>query len=111
KPGPVLERVQLAEVIRDAVDIVRGGIEHQARQGGHPLRLELELSEGLPHVSGSAMELRYVIINLIINARDAMPRGGTIHVQAFRFGRAVRVTVKDEGTGIPEEHLPNIFKP
>ncbi|MBN8470138.1 sensor histidine kinase [Corallococcus exiguus] len=111
KPGTVLERVQLTDVLRDAVDIVRGGIEHQARQGGHALRLEMELPEGLPHVNGSAMELRYVIINLLINARDAMPRGGTIHVRAFRFGKAVRVTVKDEGTGIPEEHLLNIFKP
>ncbi|AFE09172.1 sporulation kinase A [Corallococcus coralloides DSM 2259] len=111
KPGTVLERVQLMDVVRDAVDIVRGGIEHHARQGGHPLRLDVELPEGLPHVCGSAMELRYVIINLIINARDAMPRGGAIRVKAFRFGRAVRLTVEDEGTGIPEEHLPNIFKP
>ncbi|GMU00662.1 hypothetical protein KH5H1_47820 [Corallococcus caeni] len=112
KPGTVLERVQLADVVRDAADIIRGGIEHQARQGGHhPLRLELELPAGLPQVTGSAMELRYVIINLLINARDAMPRGGTIRVRALKTGRAVRLTVEDEGTGIPEAHLPNLFKP
>ncbi|NOK19698.1 sensor histidine kinase [Corallococcus carmarthensis] len=111
KPGTVLERVQLADVVHDAVDIVRGGIEHQARQGGHALRLDVELPEGLPHVSGSAMELRYVVINLLINARDAMSRGGVIRLRAFKSGKRVRLTVEDEGTGIPEEYLPNIFKP
>ncbi|WP_375743009.1 ATP-binding protein [Corallococcus interemptor] len=111
KPDTAQERVQLMDVVRDAVEVVRGGIEHQARQGGHPIRLDVELPNGLPQVSGSAMELRYVIINLLINARDAMPRGGAIRLRAFRFGKAVRVTVEDEGTGIPEEHLQNIFKP
>ncbi|MBZ4330698.1 sensor histidine kinase [Corallococcus sp. AS-1-12] len=111
KPETALERVQLMDVVRDAVEIVRGGIEQQARQAGHALRLDVELPNGLPLVSGSAMELRYVIINLLINARDAMPRGGAIRIKAFRFGKAVRLTVEDEGTGIPEEHLLNIFKP
>ncbi|WP_223641793.1 sensor histidine kinase [Corallococcus sp. EGB] len=111
KPGTARERVQLADVVRDAVDIIRGGIEHQARQGGHPVRLDVALPEGLPGISGSAMELRYVVINLLINARDAMPRGGTIRVRAFKAGKAVRLTVEDEGTGIPEEHLSSIFKP
>ncbi|NPC69062.1 sensor histidine kinase [Corallococcus exiguus] len=111
KHGTALEPVQLAHVVHDAVDIVRGGIEHQARQGGHPLSLDVALPEGLPRVAGSAMELRYVVINLLINARDAMPRGGAIRVRAFKAGKAVRLVVEDEGTGIPEEHLPNIFKP
>ncbi|MFB1484068.1 sensor histidine kinase [Corallococcus sp. RDP092CA] len=111
KSGSAPERVQLVGVVRDAVDIVRGGIEHQSRQGGHPLRLDVELPEGLPDVAGSAMELRYVVINLLINARDAMPRGGTIRLRAFKAGRAVRLTVEDEGTGIPQEHLSNIFRP
>ena len=111
KPGTVLEPVQLADVVRDAVDIVRGGIEHQSRQGGHSLRLDVALPEGLPHVVGSAMELRYVVINLIINARDAMLQGGVIRVRTFKAGKLVRLTVEDEGTGIPEEHLENIFKP
>ena len=103
-----VERVQLIDVIKDAVDIARGGIEH--RKGGQAPRLDVVLPEKLPHVSGSAMELRYVIINLLINARDAMPKGGIIRVRAVKAGSSVRVTVEDEGTGIPEEHLPNIFK-
>ncbi|RKH15198.1 sensor histidine kinase [Corallococcus sp. CA053C] len=103
-----VERVQLSDVIRDAVDIARGGIEH--RKAGQAPRLDVVLPAKLPAVSGSSMELRYVLINLLINARDAMPKGGTIRVRAVKTGKSVRVTVEDEGTGIPEEHLPNIFK-
>lgn len=103
-----VERVQLIDVIKDAVDIARGGIEH--RKAGQAPRLDVVLPEQLPHISGSAMELRYVIINLLINARDAMPKGGLIRVRAVKAGKSVRVTVEDEGTGIPAEHLPNIFK-
>ncbi|RKH64756.1 sensor histidine kinase, partial [Corallococcus llansteffanensis] len=79
-----VERVQLLDVIRDAVDIARGGIEH--RRDGQASRLDVVLPGTLPQVSGSAMELRYVLINLLINARDAMPRGGTIRVRAGSRG-------------------------
>jgi signal transduction histidine kinase len=105
------EHVQLSEVIRDAVDIARGGIEHQGQQESTTVRLEVEVPKRLPLVAGSAMELRYVIINLLINARDAMPLGGALRVRATRASDAVRLTVEDEGTGIPEEHLPHLFEP
>ncbi|WP_147442298.1 sensor histidine kinase [Corallococcus exercitus] len=111
KSGSTVELVQLVEVVRDAVDIARGGIEHRAQHTGKPLDLHVELPERLPLVAGSAMELRYVVINLLINARDAMPQGGTIHVRAGHRAKAVWLTVEDEGTGIPEEHLPNLFQP
>lgn len=109
KTGSVLERIQLADVVRDAVDIARSGLEHRPRKGGKALRLDVETQERLPEVSGSAMELRYVIINLLINAREAMPRGGLLRVRAFKAGRSVRITVEDEGLGIPEESLPHLF--
>ncbi|RKG90835.1 sensor histidine kinase [Corallococcus terminator] len=104
------ERVQLTEVVRDAVDIARGGIEHRPLPRGHFLRLNVVMPPRLPLVAGSAMELRYVLINLLINARDAMSRGGTIHVRAVHKGATVRLTVEDEGTGIAPEHLPHLFQ-
>ena len=104
------ERVQLADVAREAAEIARSDIEHRAALEGLRLRVEVELDE-LPLVRGSAMDLRYVLINLLLNARDAMPRGGTIHVRGGHSDRQVWLAVEDEGTGIAEEHLASLFRP
>jgi signal transduction histidine kinase len=62
-------------------------------------------------VTGSAGDLQHVFINLLLNARDAMPDGGTITIRAFPQGDRVVVTVEDEGTGIPPSCLSRIFEP
>ena len=65
----------------------------------------------LPRVHGTATDLRYVVIDLLLNARDAMPRGGTIRVRGVTANTKVVITVEDEGTGIPEPYLRSIFRP
>jgi len=110
RPEPPEERVQLADVVREAVELARGDLEHRAAREGLSVRLVVEVPE-LPRVSGSAAELRYVLLNLLLNARDAMPRGGTVRVRGRHEAGQVRLTVEDEGTGIPEAHLHNIFRP
>ena len=65
----------------------------------------------LPLVRGTAAELSHLFSDLLLNAKDSMPGGGTVEVRA-RDGRSgVVVTVKDEGRGIPEEELPRVFDP
>jgi PAS domain S-box-containing protein len=68
-----------------------------------------------PWVRGDATQLQQIMLNLAINARDAMPAGGMLKVQlrrAERDGRPIaRLTVSDTGTGIPPEVLPRIFEP
>lgn len=110
RPEHAGEMVQLADVIREAVEIARSDIEHQAKRNGLSLRIEVDVPL-LPPVSGAAADLRYVFINLLLNARDAMTDGGIIRVRGTEAGGKVVVTVEDEGTGIPPKHLHSIFRP
>ncbi|MFP2932328.1 sensor histidine kinase, partial [Pyxidicoccus sp. 3LG] len=110
QPEDSAEQVRLDALAKDAVDIVRGDIAHRAAREGLDLRLEVDLPP-LPPVKGSAADLRFVFINLLLNARDAMPRGGTIQVRGSQGKGRVLLTVEDEGTGIPPEHLSDIFRP
>jgi hypothetical protein len=88
--------------------------------------VETELVEGRLPVFLDPFELRQALLNLAVNARDAMPEGGTLSIKTSRhlsmpehtfirgvFPRlpAVCLTVTDTGTGIPAEHLPSIFDP
>ncbi|RMG60935.1 MAG: PAS domain-containing hybrid sensor histidine kinase/response regulator [Calditrichaeota bacterium] len=107
----------LNDVIRDSVDLVQTSMPKN-------IQVELNLQDGLYPVLADATQIQQVIINLLINARDAMPSGGMIEVstrnehveQAFQEaylepGYYIRITVKDTGSGIPVEILPKIFDP
>jgi signal transduction histidine kinase len=62
-------------------------------------------------VSLAQEQLEQVLLNLVLNARDAMPRGGTITIAATRTGARARIEVRDTGTGIRPEVLPHVFEP
>ncbi|MFP2909690.1 sensor histidine kinase [Pyxidicoccus sp. 3LFB2] len=110
QPEDSSEQVRLDEVVRDALDIARGDIDHRATREGVLVHVEVDLAP-LPAVRGSATDLRFVFINLLLNARDAMPLGGTIRLCGRHEEGHVLLTVEDEGTGIPPEHLANVFRP
>ncbi len=109
-PETLSDQVQLGDVIHEAVEIARSDLEHRAAREGLPLAIEVEVPR-LPRVNGSATDLRYVFINLLLNARDAMPHGGTIRIRGTTDKSHVVITVEDEGTGIPEPYLRSIFRP
>lgn len=73
--------------------------------------LELDLDPDLPQVVGDREKLGQVWINLLNNARDAMPGGGTVLARTRRAGDMVEVSVADGGTGISPEHIGKIFDP
>jgi len=79
-----------------------------------------QLDPGLPRILASADQLKQVLLNLMLNAADSMPRGGTITVttqagagtETEVFGRdAVQIQVRDTGDGIPDDLLAQIFEP
>jgi len=77
------------------------------------IRLEQDIAAGLPAIRGDLNQLQQCIINLVFNAADAMPRGGTLTLSAAvcPASAAVCLRVMDTGTGIAEKDLPHIFEP
>lgn len=76
---------------------------------GH--ELVVELGAALPSVFIAPSELEQVVLNLVVNARDALQGAGTVTVSTATEGEAVVVRVHDDGIGIPEEQLSAIFEP
>jgi two-component system nitrogen regulation sensor histidine kinase NtrY len=75
------------------------------------VRLEREVDEGLPAVSVDRDQMLQVLLNLVRNATEAMPRGGTLRLAARRQGAEVLLSVSDSGPGISPGDLPKVFEP
>ena len=97
--------VQLQRIVSEAVALV----DTQLREG-EPVKVRLSLPE-LPHVRGSPAELSLLFVNLLRNARQAMPEGGIVSIGARRKGDYVAVTVADQGMGIAPEVRARLFEP
>jgi signal transduction histidine kinase len=69
-----------------------------------------DLSE-LPEILGDAGKLEQVFINLLSNAVEAMPGGGTISIMTMRLDAGIRIRIVDTGPGIPEKNLSRVFDP
>jgi signal transduction histidine kinase len=104
-PGRDLTAVDINVVLNDVLSLV----EHQF-QVQH-VRVRRDLSATAVPVVGSEQKLQQVFLNLFLNAKDAMPKGGWLSVAtSLKEGKAV-VEVADTGSGIPSEHLARIYDP
>jgi PAS domain S-box-containing protein len=103
-----LERVDLREVVRQAVEMVRPRWAHGDRGGAIVVRQRLG---AVPPVQARAAELREVVINLVLNAVDALTRGGTITVETRADGDWAVLDVADTGPGITADVKRRIFEP
>jgi two-component system NtrC family sensor kinase len=82
---------------------------HEKQLKENDINISASFAEGLDLVVASKNQLRQVFLNMVANARDAMPDGGTLSVVTGCNKETVFVEVSDTGTGIREEHLGKIF--
>jgi signal transduction histidine kinase len=106
----VFSRVDLNEVIEQAVPLTQPKWKGQALAAGRTIAVELDLA-ALPAISGNAAELREVATNLIFNAVDAMPTGGTITLRSTAEDGQAVLEVSDTGVGMGEEVRSRCLEP
>jgi PAS domain S-box-containing protein len=96
--------VDVNRVIQDTLML----LEHQFKVARIKVVQELDLQ--LAPIFGNTGKLQQVFLNLFLNAKDAMPAGGTLQI-ATQNGYNLRVTVTDTGSGIAQEHIHRIYDP
>jgi two-component system, NtrC family, sensor kinase len=103
--GPERAPVDVNAVVNDVLAL----LEHQLEIGR--IKVRRELAAKVPVVCGAEHKLQQVFLNLVLNARDAMPKGGWLSIATKVDGDRVLVEVGDTGSGIPSEHLSRIYDP
>jgi PAS domain S-box-containing protein len=109
-PAKEFEMLDVAGLLNDAIEITRTRWENEARLRGLDYQVILDAASG-QHTLGSASELREVFVNLIVNAVDAMPKGGKLSISCASEGPRLRLRFADSGTGMPEDVRQRIFDP
>jgi len=102
--GSEIGDVDVNKVIADTLAL----LEHQFKVAKVDVQVTPE--PALPAIQGNAGRLQQVFLNLFLNAKDAMPGGGTLRVATLN-GESVSVSVSDSGTGIAPEHIQRIYDP
>jgi signal transduction histidine kinase len=106
---PRLDRRELTDLVRLAEEVTLLVSKDLSRS-----RVALDFqAEGRPHAKVNPAQIQQVLLNLIINARQAMPNGGTVTVRVApdTTGRLVELSVADTGVGIASADLSRIFEP
>ncbi len=113
-----MERVNVADVVQEIIDLLKETFPRN-------LNFEVKIEKGTPAILADSNQIHQALLNLCVNARDAMPGGGTISIDVCksRFGEMndslrardtdgyLLVTVSDTGSGVEKEILEHIFEP
>ena len=104
------EPVSLKRLVEQAITLTKPKWKDQAQAAGATVEIALEL-EAVPPVAGEESALREVLTNLIFNAVDAMPAGGTLTLRTLRRGDTAVLEVADTGTGMTKETRQRCLEP
>jgi two-component system, cell cycle sensor histidine kinase and response regulator CckA len=111
--------IQIGKLIHDVCDVIK-------RTFPKSISVKIDTQQDVWTLSGDATQVHQILMNLCINARDAMPKGGTLEIKTVNIvideqyarmnldatpGSFVKVSVSDSGTGIPERVIDKIFEP
>jgi signal transduction histidine kinase len=107
-PTPEFERVDLNEVVRSAVRVFEPQFSALGRP---PIAAEFSLDDRLPLVEADPVLLHRALENLVLNAMDAMPSGGTITLRSSRKDGHAHLEVSDTGEGLAKEECERLFTP
>ena len=99
------ETVALSDIIERVREIA------QPRLSGSNIQSQISVAEGLPPIKADVTQLEMALLNLVTNALDAMPNGGTLSITATARPGEIRVEVADTGPGIPAEIMERLFDP
>jgi two-component system, cell cycle sensor histidine kinase and response regulator CckA len=117
-------RQAVNQQVIDLNGVIEDLIKMLGRLIGERVKIELDLARDLPRVNADSGMMEQIVMNLAVNARDAMREGGTLWIATSsvvvresetpgngRPGEYVRLSVRDTGCGIPAANLPHIFEP
>ncbi len=122
EPQLTLVPVEINPLIQQVIDLSRARWSNMTQQRGIFIRVETDLAPELPAIMGIESEIREALVNLVFNAVDAMPEGGTLTLRtglaeippatpASPISRLVRVEVRDTGVGMDEDTRRRCLEP
>jgi signal transduction histidine kinase len=104
-PPPQLKPARVNNLIEDSLFLI------QYDQRVQDITIMKDLSPAIPEITTDSNQLRQVFVNVILNAADAMPHGGTLTIRSRGINNSVVIDFEDTGVGIAPENLAKIFDP
>ena len=100
-----LEQQSLVPALQAVLALMEANLTH------HQIQLVSELAPDLPDFQFDSDKIKQAFMNVVLNAMEAMPQGGTLSVTTFKLEDGISIKVTDTGVGIPEADIEHLFEP